>query len=58
MSRQSLTLGKEFHVATEYFKSQPSLVKTKGCSCHDIIFLYRDRVLAKDIRFLIAKVYF
>ena len=45
--------------------SQPSLVKTKGYSCHDmlflchdIIFLCHDRVLAKAIRFLVATVYF
>ena len=58
MFRQRLALGKEFHVATKYFRSRPSLVKTKGFSCHDRIFLCHDRVLAKDIRFLIATVYF
>ena len=57
MSRQSLALGKEFHVATEYFRSRLSLVKTKDCSYCNVIFLCRDRVLAKARRFLVATVY-
>ena len=61
MLRKFLALGKEFHVATELGHDQGLFLSRQGIFmslCRDITFLCHDRVLVKNISFLVATVYF